>query len=66
MVQGLASHLNYYWITWEIDLGIVGEGETAISKLVQAIQEEGDCGNIPGVVMRHQEKKKDVETCLGE
>lgn len=44
-----------------VDLGIVGEGERAFSKLAQAIHAEGDCGNIPGVVMRHQEKKKTVK-----
>jgi len=41
-----------------VDLGIVGEGETAISDLVQAIEEGSDCGNIPGVVVRCQGRTK--------
>jgi radical SAM superfamily enzyme YgiQ (UPF0313 family) len=41
-----------------VNLGIVGEGETALADVVQALQEERDCGTIPGVVMRRQGKTK--------
>ncbi|MCX6004005.1 MAG: radical SAM protein [Chloroflexi bacterium] len=40
------------------DLGIVGEGERAISDLAQAIEERSDCGNIPRVVVRGHGRTK--------
>lgn len=35
------------------DLGVVGEGETAITALAQAIQQGSDYGDIGGVLVRH-------------
>jgi radical SAM superfamily enzyme YgiQ (UPF0313 family) len=46
-----------------VDLGIVGEGETALGDVVQALEEGRDCGNIPGVVMRCQGKTKMAKPC---
>jgi radical SAM superfamily enzyme YgiQ (UPF0313 family) len=47
-----------------VDLGIVGEGETALADLVQAIEAGSDCSNIPGVVMRCQGKTKKAKPRL--
>jgi len=41
-----------------VDLGIVGEGETAITDLVQAIEQGSNCGDIPGVVVRREGRTK--------
>jgi radical SAM superfamily enzyme YgiQ (UPF0313 family) len=46
-----------------VDLGIVGEGETTVGDLVQAIEEGSDYGNIPGVVVRCQGKTKMTKPC---
>jgi radical SAM superfamily enzyme YgiQ (UPF0313 family) len=55
--QPLLDHLG-------ADLGIVGEGESAVSALVKAIHGESDYGNIPGVVMGYQGKRKMVKPYL--
>lgn len=46
-----------------VDLGIVGEGETALGDVVQALEEGRDCGTIPGVVMRCRGKTKMAKPC---